>query len=276
MKKITMIYFSPTGTSARVASAIVKGLNAGGQAEVSRVDITRQDAPEQVFDAETVVVIAAPVYGGHLPRIAAERMQALRGQDTPAVLVAVYGNRAFEHALTDLEAFAVERGFVPVAVGAFVGEHSYSTLRTPIAVGRPDADDLAVAIRLGEEVRSKLQRSVCRPVDASALTDEPAAPESMANFRAFVAGYQQRQAVQRQVIVPQVRSRTCIHCSRCAVLCPVRAIPVGDEEHTDASRCIKCCACVKRCPVKARTLDSPFAPVLADNFGTRRRPQYLL
>lgn len=89
--------------------------------------------------ADTVAVIAAPVYGGHAAPTAVKRLETLRGEGTPAVVVAVYGNRAFEKAVAELAELAVRQGFVPVAAGAFVGEHSYSTPETPVAAGRPDA-----------------------------------------------------------------------------------------------------------------------------------------
>ncbi|WP_290381273.1 4Fe-4S binding protein, partial [uncultured Duncaniella sp.] len=37
-------------------------------------------------------------------------------------------------------------------------------------------------------------------------------------------------------------------------------------------KCIKCCACVKSCPEGARSLSSPFAPVLSANFSLRKSP----
>ena len=41
---------------------------------------------------------------------------------TPAVLVVVYGNRAYDDALLELSDIATGAGFVPLAAGAFVGE----------------------------------------------------------------------------------------------------------------------------------------------------------
>lgn len=48
---------------------------------------------------------------------------------------------------------------MPVAAGAFVGEHSYSTPATPIAQGRPDARDLIAATAFGAQVREKLAKT---------------------------------------------------------------------------------------------------------------------
>ncbi len=53
--------------------------------------------------------------------------KVFRGLDTPAVLVVVYGNRAYEKALMELDAFAIPHGLKVIAGATFIGEHSYST-----------------------------------------------------------------------------------------------------------------------------------------------------
>ena len=94
---------------------------------------------------------------------ALERLREIRGEGTPAIVLAVYGNRSFGTAVAELASFVAERGFVPVAAGAFVGEHSYSTPETPIAQGRPDAQDLAAATAFGAQVREKLAKTGSSP-----------------------------------------------------------------------------------------------------------------
>ena len=76
---------------------------------------------------------------------------------TPVVLVSVYGNRAFEDALKELHDIAVNAEFIPVAGGAFVAEHSYSSKTYPIAPNRPDEIDMRKAQEFGVAIRKKLQ-----------------------------------------------------------------------------------------------------------------------
>ena len=94
--KATMVYFSPTGTTKNILEGIIKGFQVS---TVRQIDLT-------------------------LP---------IKADQTPAVIVVVYGNRAFEDALLELFQLVKEAGFIPVAAGAFIGEHSYSTAATPIA-----------------------------------------------------------------------------------------------------------------------------------------------
>ena len=80
----------------------------------------------------------------------------MRAHETPAGIVVVYGNRAYEDALLELRDLVIEQGFIPIAAAAFIGEHSYSTEATPIAHGRPDALDLARAQEFGALIRDRL------------------------------------------------------------------------------------------------------------------------
>lgn len=196
-ERICTLFFSPTGTSRKTATAVARGIAApfaatadstatdpaNHAAEANRVAATPENGPipvraldlthaasrPETLSADTVAVFAAPVYGGRIPRTALERMEGIRGEGTPAVVIAVYGNRAFEKAAAELADFVRARGFVPVAAAAFVGEHSYSTERTPIAAGRPDGQDLAAAEAFGRAVRRKLAGQGPLPVDAARL-----------------------------------------------------------------------------------------------------------
>jgi hypothetical protein len=110
-----------------VAEAVGRGLNC---AQTVVCDATH-DAVSVAAERGDAAVFAVPVYGGHAAPLALRRLDAVRGDGTPAVVVVLYGNRAYEHAACELADFVAARGFVPVAAAAFVGEHSYSTARWP-------------------------------------------------------------------------------------------------------------------------------------------------
>ena len=304
-KRICTLFFSPTGTSRKTATAVARGIAApfaatadssgstdpaNHAAEANRVAATPENGPipvraldlthaasrPETLSADTVTVFAAPVYGGRIPRTALERMEGIRGEGTPAVVIAVYGNRAFEKAAAELAALAARQGFVPVAAAAFVGEHSYSTPETPVAAGRPDAQDLARAAEFGAAVRKKLAAGTPAPVDAAKLKDVHTPLVPMLRFIRFVVGYRRRQKKNPVVYLPACDADRCTHCGRCAAICPTQAIARGDEAHTDPARCIRCCACVKGCPVGARSFHTPFAAALARSFTRRKQPVTIL
>ena len=103
-----------------------------------------------------LTIIGVPVYTGRVALEALQRLQQFKAKDAPAVVVAVYGNREYEDALLELQNIAIEAGFTPIAGAVFIGEHSFSTERTPIAQGRPDADDLDRARSFGTMVQKKI------------------------------------------------------------------------------------------------------------------------
>src|SRR6266568_9625982 len=135
-----LIYFSPTRTTRTVVEGIAHGLRI---VTVEHVDLTPPDTMTRKLAAMhgRLAIIGSPVYSGRLPSDFISRLRRLKGHGAPAVIIAVYGNRAYEDALLELRDVALEAGFKPVAAGAFIGEHSYSDNATPIAVGRPDAED---------------------------------------------------------------------------------------------------------------------------------------
>lgn len=239
------------------------GTEAGtGTLPVTAVDLTHTAGKTLTLPADTAAIFAVPVYGGHVAPAALERLQGIRGAGTPAVVLAVYGNRAFGTAAAEL--------------AAFVGEHSYSTPDTPIAPGRPDAGDIAAAEAFGAQVREKLAQDTLVPVDAAKLRAPRTPLLSQLRFIRFVLGYRKRQKRTPVALLPKGDAGRCTQCGRCVAICPTQAITRGDELHTDPARCIRCCACVKGCTFGARTFETPFAAVLARNFARRKPPVTLL
>lgn len=294
------VVFSPTGTSRKIAAAVAQGVArhggscnatantaagadagtnaaAGSAAKAfTTIDLTHAAGKPPVLPADAAAVFAVPVYGGRVAPAALERLQEIRGEGTPAVVLAVYVNRAFGTAVAQLAAFVAERGFVPVAAGAFVGEHSYSTPGTPIAEGRPDTQDLAEAAAFGARIGQKLAHGETGPIDAAKLREPHTPLLSKLRFIRFVLGYRRRQKRTPAILLPAGDAARCTQCGRCVALCPTQAIARGDELHTDPARCIRCCACVKGCAFGARTFETPFAAVLSRNFARRKPPVTLM
>ncbi len=249
--KSELHYFSPTKGGEKIAKAIARGLEGDDKSDI------------------TPAVFVTPVYSGHMPGAAKERFKNIKAKgNQPAILVAVYGNRAFEQALTDLETFIKERGYTPVAAAAFVCEHSYSTPETPIAAGRPDISDLQEAEQLGYAVKTKLLMGDLSPINATQLKDDPIPEEQAKSFMTAVAAARTEAANLGKKPVPQYHGRKCTRCEACVAACPMGAI--GEDLSLDSSRCIVCCACVKVCPTGARTFHSPLAKALAENFPQRK------
>ena len=247
------VFFSPTHTSLQIADAIADGL---GASECRELDITYEKPATDILIERGVAVFAVPVYGGRVAETAVERMQAIRGNNIPAVIAVVYGNRDYEDALIELRNIVRGQGFVPVSGGAFIGEHSYSRPDRPVAAGRPDKNDIDVAFSFGVKTADFLKSG----------SDIPAELPVKGNFPYKVKG---PKTPQTPITAPEL----CTQCGYCIEICPTQAISLQDEIVSDPEPCIKCCACVKECPNQARIFDTPFTDYLFKNFSSRREPE---
>ncbi|MEG1562949.1 MAG: 4Fe-4S dicluster domain-containing protein [Bacteroides sp.] len=276
LNEAQLIYFSPTHTSERIGEAIVRGT---GIRDVFTRNLTREEGEETVIPASALAIIVVPVYGGHVAPLAMQRLKKIRGMHTPVVLVVVYGNRAYEKALVDLDAFATQQDLKVIGGATFIGEHSYSSASKPIAVGRPNATDLQLAANFGKQIQAKISAASSLeslyPVDVSRIS-RPSQP-LFPMLRFLRSAISLRNSGMPLPRTPWVEEESrCSHCGICVELCPAQAIMSGDELHTDATKCIKCCACVKNCPQQARVFDTPYADLLSQNFSRQKEPKTLL
>lgn len=73
-------------------------------------DLTLDEQTSPIEMNGELCVIAVPVYGGRVAATALQRLQRLKGNGSPAILVVVYGNRDYEDALLELRNTAVQLG----------------------------------------------------------------------------------------------------------------------------------------------------------------------
>ena len=95
---------------------------------VEHVDLTLPFAKMQKIEGmcDELAIIGSPVYGGRLPIDFISRLRRLKGNDAPAVIIVMYGNRAYKDSLLELR-----EGFKPIAAGAFMQS---SSLKSDIIV----------------------------------------------------------------------------------------------------------------------------------------------
>lgn len=143
----------------------------------------------------------------------------------------VYGNRAFEDTLVELEDVAKHAGFRVIAAVAAIAEHS---IARQFAAGRPDAQDAAQLAEFAQQIQQKLLAE-----DAS----EPSIPGNRPYKQA--GGHR---------MAPEATG-DCVSCGACAAACPVCAIDKGDPKRAAGEACISCMRCIAVCPRGARKLD---------------------
>jgi len=250
IKSISCVYFSPTGTTKTIIENIAQGLQAE---RVEMMDCTIRSIREKdslVFNND-LVILATPVYYGRVPEEMVPFLKTLSVQNTPVVLTVVYGNREYEDALIELHDISVEQGFIPVAAGAFIAEHSYSNPSRPIAHARPDVDDIEKAQAFGSKIREKFKTT-----DSLEDIEKISVPGNIPYIEPKNLNMI-KQVRNTLSFTPETDKDKCIQCNLCAEVCPTQAINPEDISQINKWQCIICFACVKNCPTEAKQMNDP-------------------
>lgn len=249
IKAVWSVWFSGTGTTQKVATAlsrdIAEGLGAPWKEFSFNLPAARREALS--FGPEDLVVLGVPVYAGRVPNLLLPYIRdMIHGGGALAVPVVLYGNRNFDDGLMELRNVLRDNGFHPVSAGAFVGEHSFSRI---LGAGRPDGQDMALVKELAERTVGKVK----------ALTEPPAQAVAVEGCDPIRPYYTPRDRHGEPIkdflkAKPVTDPAKCVKCGLCARLCPMGSIDPQDVSNV-AGKCIKCCACVKKCPMGAKYFD---------------------
>ena len=236
---VSQIIFSPTGGTKKVADIITK---AWGM-PVSEIDLTSAETDYAAISLkkDDIAVIAIPSYGGRVPSLAAGRISKIHGNQAQCVIVCVYGNRAYEDTVIELNDIAEKCGFRVIAAVAAIAEHS---IMHQYAAGRPDDKDKQKLQNFAEKILEKINSSTA---EISTLQ----IPGNNPYKKAGGAG-----------LVPKADNK-CTNCGLCAQNCPAQAISKENLKVTDSKKCISCMRCVVKCPQSARKVNAAMVSVAA-------------
>lgn len=260
IRTIHLVYYSATFTTRRIMRAIAGTFDG---AEVKEYDITCGTVGDDVTlsgDGD-VLIVGVPSYAGRVPQMAVAPISHFIGSNTPAVSVCVYGNRAFDDTLIELQDLVEQNGFKVVAAAAFVAQHS---IFPAVANGRPDESDMKRVAEFAADCRQVLLRT-------RQLADIP-------HLR--VRGNRPYCDAKPVPLHPKCDKSKCKACLTCAKQCPTGAIPEDAPYKTDADRCIACGRCTVVCPQGARRFGGLMYKAaelkLRKAFAGRKEPEVFL
>lgn len=259
-KKLNVLYFSATDGTAKVVKGVAEGISDYYKEYNITLPNNRHDAV--TFDSNDLVIVGVPVYAGRVPKFLNDYFLNVKGNNTPAVFITVYGNRNYDDALIELKDTFESNGFIGVSAGAFIAEHS----NTPkVGTNRPDDNDLETAKKFGTDIKNKLEN----------LKDILQLPKLI-----IKGSFPYKERTSAPPIVPDT-SDDCINCGICAKYCPMGAINFNNFKDIDPAKCVRCCSCIKRCPVNAKSINhevfNKITKGLIDNFSIlRNEPECFL
>ena len=240
------MYFSATGTTEEIVTVIAEKLAellTPGR-DVFEFDFTSPASRKmtQFFSKGDLVVFGVPTYAGRVPNVLLPYIKECVSSDGAlAVPVVLFGNRNYDDSLIELSKLLEDDGLIPVAGGAFIGEHAFSY---KLAAGRPDEHDIEKAVEFAGKTAIKV----------STAEDDHISPVKVKGEDPIRPYYTPRDRDGNPVDIRKVKPVTgpeCDRCGLCAEVCPMGSIP-EDDPSSCTGICIKCGACVKKCPMECK------------------------
>lgn len=253
LQKANLVYFSATGTTAKIVSAIESGL---GVKDKKTHNLIKSDQEPVSIPNDEIAIFGSPVFSGRVPDVARKAFEKIKGNNTPAIIACVYGNRDFDDALLELKDIVEANGFYVVSAGAFVAQHS---IFPEVAQGRPDNSDLEVAKEFG----TNSIKAITAAIENRPLT---------------IKGNHPYRAVKPIPLNPKTDNK-CNSCELCAMQCPVQAIDLQNPKKIDKSKCISCAHCIAICPKHSKRFGGLLYWLVSKRFlknNSQRKEPYLI
>lgn len=252
LNETILYYFSPTGGTKKIGESFCTAF----ADDVKTVDLGKRTEVVEQANCD-IAVFAAPVFGGRIPAIAIDKIKGLNGKRKKAVTLVIYGTRAYDDALLELNNTIEECGFEIIASAALIAQHSIVPI---VGQGRPDDEDITEIQNFAKKVLNKL---------ATENTEKITVPGNIP--------YKDHMTVP----TTPVSTDACNKCGVCKAVCPTGAIRVEETGMvTELGKCFLCMACVAHCPKHGRMLPPPMQEGMNSKLGAlkdiRRDNEYFL
>jgi ferredoxin len=255
IRKAVIVYFSPAGSTARIARAIEKKV-ATFDTPVVTIDLGREpDIPfiiPQLLDAcdNMCLYIGSPVYAAYPVPPVMEFIsllpQARNGFCVPFV---TWGGVTSGIALVVMAKALHEKGYAVLGAAKVLARHSLMwDCQKPLGGNHPNAEDEHQVEALVAAVFQKLKTATPEALPLKCLDYQPA--EIRKKNEARNADFNKPRFPK-----PELIRERCNGCGICEQICPVEGALVVSDYPEFGSNCVWCLSCVRLCPENALRID---------------------
>ena len=232
---IAIIYFSPTGSTARIAKEVSKSLKEL-EIDVEELDITSYSDRQKKIDFKSYdfIFFGFPIYVHRVPSVIREWFLTLDGNGKKCSTFFTYGGITTGIVHFDTIKRLKEQKFQPISSAEFVAKHTFNIGGWTLLEDRPNEKDLLVAKEYAARTYEMFQKSL----DSNLEFEDPQTTEKQ---------LKRLDRATRGVQLPSRNGQECSMCLDCEMRCPSNAMNAQIGE-ADGNRCIKCLRCVDSCP----------------------------
>lgn len=224
------VYFSPTGSTKQVVEQVSKAFDQ----HIKDIDLSDPNFVQQVieFSKDDLIILGVPSYSGRMVVLAHQLVEKyLKGNGAKAIIIATYGNRAYDDQLVEMDDLMKQTGFEVIGGISAVCEHS---IIRDVAKGRPNDKDLETLKMFGLKIKENMNQT---------------------HDIAFPGNRQYKEAKEHFPFIP-LTNDSCNGCGTCIKSCITNAIALNDGiAVTKQQDCISCMRCIQVCPQHARMLE---------------------
>ncbi len=249
-----IVYFSPAGSTRKVAQSIEKELS-DLMLDGVLWDLSADDDLSQLFSragkcgSDYCLFVGSPVYVSHPAPAVTDFLQRMpRSLGAAAVPFVTWGGVTSGVALYDMGKMLQEKGFRLAAAAKILALHSMMRdAKSRLGEGHPDGEDEKMIRNLVEAVNTRIKNEKDASLSLEDLAYQPDEIHAQAQQMNL-------SVAKAHMPVRKVDGDRCTECGICKEVCPVDALTLSPFPEF-RENCIFCFNCVMDCPEDAIVAD---------------------
>ena len=233
---IAVIYFSPTGNTAKIAQVIKENLvNLENTVELIDITYHSKRLTKIYIEKYDAFLFGFPIHYWRAPRLIRDWLKTLNGQGKRCSTFFTYGGVHVGSAHSDTISILAAQNFKVVSTAEFLAKHTYNIGGWHLLEDHPNINDFNISKEFTQKTYEKfLEKEVSEvEIESSRMTEEQLDKiETM---------------TKRAIYTPFREGNECSMCKTCEEICPANAMD-AEKGKPNRKLCIRCLSCIINCP----------------------------